>query len=74
MPLTACPVCQNPVATTAPTCPKCGAVIKKKSRFSILRIFFMVIAIVGLLLSLANGFLIGIVATAVLLLLVALAN
>ena len=74
MPLINCSVCQNPVASTAPNCPKCGNPIKKKSRFSILRILFMVVALIGLLLSLANGWILGIVVSVVFLLLVAIAK
>lgn len=74
MALINCPACQNPVAANAPNCPKCGAPIKKKSRFSILRVLVLLPLVFGLIVSLANGWLIGIIASAILLLLVALSK
>ena|SRR5882724_1111757 len=74
MALIKCPECQNAVSTTASTCPKCGAPIKKKSQFSALRIFLMLLGILGLFLSFANGWMFGIIASAIFILLAVIAK
>ena len=46
MPLVKCTECQQPVSTTAATCPNCGASVKYKPSFSFV---FVVLIVIGLI-------------------------
>jgi predicted amidophosphoribosyltransferase len=70
-----CPECQNPVSTIASTCPKCGAPINKnKIQLSPLRVFLILIGVLGLFLSFYYGSVFGIIVSVIFILLAAVAK
>ena len=47
MPLVKCAECQQPVSTTAATCPNCGASVKYKPSFSFVLVVLIVIGLIA---------------------------